>query len=198
MLKPSETILQMKRRILKTLKLVLIIIVVIFITLISNYLLIINSKRVPYKNITDRLGFIYVDVMHDHERYTIVTSGSSFYGTQRFYGENKENSSFVSHFMYVIKTYYAIKFNLPIKVNDAVHEILHFDKINSEKVKYYENIDLLNSGNFKKWSYDSHTLIFEDDIKDTGTIMYVLLKKGLMDCRIECESGMIFFVPCKK
>jgi hypothetical protein len=175
---------------MKQLKIFLVcigIVFLLFLFLIFAAYKILSNQKLPYRNILDSYGYIYTDVKYKNDSYTVIIEGYSFYCCLKHY-MNKNN---LFKFQYPFIIYNSIRYNNPISINDTLNKELSYLKVNKALSQKFENLNFLKGGYIKPNGF------FEDSI-DHNTqkaIMYILLRKGIMDCHTDCESGYSYVIP---
>lgn len=172
---------------------------------ITKIYIITHQKELPYRNLTDSYGYIYVDVESNNKRFTtiqegpILTSAIAYKDSADFYGRSRI-SQIIKLTNAYIKIYNAIRYNKSLVLSDSLFNMYNYPRVNLEKAKSFAGVDLLSKGYIKKSTDDPGVLVFNDSIsnEDYAAIVYVLLKNKIMDCRRYCESGGTYLVPENK
>ena len=163
------------------------IVLLLLLSLIIATYKISSNQKLPYRNILDSYGYIYTDVKYKNDSYTIIIEGNSFYSCLKHY--MNKNRLFKFQYPFIIDN--SIRYNNPISINDTLNRELLYLKVNKVLSQKFENLNFLNGGYIKPNGF------FEDSI-DNNTqkaIMYILLRKGIMNCLRDCESGFSYMVP---
>jgi len=167
----------------------------IFFILVA-YSLSCSSKlgKIVLDNISDLYttisNYIYIDIKNKDQVRTIVIPSSLLYGSIMHYMYN-ENEDLFSVQDYERIVYDAIKNQKPIEVNDTLYESLSFRYVNKSLIEKYDTTDILNKGYILPNGRFIDTLKREDE----KAIIYTLLRKNLMNCAADCESGRTFIFP---
>ncbi len=187
------------RKIFKYFAFLIGILITIIVIVGLKYYLIVSNRSLPYRNILDNYGYIYVNIKSQDRSCTIIENGYLLLNTLSF----RDSSDFFSRsslsrglmrLKTVFKINYSIRNDKEIEVSDSIYNMLQADRIDKNKIELFTKKDLIKEGYLiKNINIYSHYLI-KDSIstEDFNTIIYAMLKTKRMDCKRYCESGVTY------
>jgi hypothetical protein len=184
------------RKILKYFAFLIGILLTIILIVGLKYYLIVSNNSLPYRNILDNYGYIYVHIKSQDRSCTIIGNGNLLLNTLSF----RDSSDFfdrssLSRGLVILKTVFKLNSSIhndkEIEVSDSIYNMFQSGRIDKSKIELFAKKDLIKEGYLvKNKNIYSHYLI-KDSInsEDFNTIVYVMLKTKKMDCKRYCESG---------
>lgn len=166
----------------KTSKLIFFIITVALFCIF--FISCIDNKKLPQKNLqsfSTSSCYIYINIKYKDSIYIAVIENNSFY-------EIIKNQNHWGELEYVFRMTYMINHNKAIDVNEKSFKYLKNNILVGNYKTLFDKVDIIKDTNLIQ---ENRLINPKLDNNKKMAIIYTLLKKNVMNCCSDCESGVV-------